>query len=148
MRLTYNSYLFTNGFHTVNAILPDRVTGWAVGVAVGLGVLVGRGVAVGPLVVGVGVGVRVALVGVGVGVGVARGVVVPVAVGVLTTMGVHVGVGVIVGACGVVPGTGMTRTIPGRIKDVLSMPLASARALTLTPNSSAISKSVSPALTV
>jgi hypothetical protein len=42
----------------------------------------------------------------------------------------------------------MTSTIPGRIKDVLSIPLASARALTLTPNSSAISKSVSPAWTV
>ena len=91
------------GFHTVKAIFPDRVAGFAVGTEVGLGV------AVGPLLVGVGEGLL--LVGVGVGVGVdmlavevGPGVIVPAAdvdvalvvaetLGVLTMIGVHVGVG-------------------------------------------------------
>jgi hypothetical protein len=131
--------LFSIGFQTVNAILPVRTAGLDVGVAVGLGVLVGLGVDVGPL--------RVA-VGVLVGVFVARAVVVALAVAVCRRIGVHVGVGVAVAVVGVVPGTGMMRTCPGRIKAGLLMLFAAEIALTLTPKRIAISERVSPLLTV
>ena len=57
-----------------------------------------------------------------------------VATGVVArTVGVRLGVDVAVGGWGVVPGTGMTRTWPGRMIFVFVMPFASARASTLTP---------------
>jgi len=124
------------GFHTVKAILPLKVAGGEVGVVVGLAVLVGLAVPVG-LAVAVGVDVR--LVGVLVGF-----------VGVVVRVGapVRVGVDVRVGVAGVVPGTGMTSTWPAWIGSVAEMPLALARAATLTPKRVAISHRVSPALTV
>ncbi|MEJ2733385.1 MAG: hypothetical protein P8189_07435 [Anaerolineae bacterium] len=118
----------------MNAILPDRGRGVFVGVGVRVGLGVDVGVLVGPSV-GVGVGV---LVRVGVPVAVAD------AAGVFRTSGVQVGVADPATATAVAPGMGMTSTIPGRIKAVLVMPLAWAKALVVTPKRRAISNSVSP----
>lgn len=142
MRLTYNSYLPSDAFHTVKAILPERATGLAVAVGRGVGVLVGPRVAL-AVAVTVGVAVRT-VVAVAVGVLVAR-VAMAVAVARVVgetearTMGVQVGVGA---------GEGMTSTCPSRIRAGLVIPFASARASVLIPNLDAISDKVSPAFTV
>ena len=122
----------------MKAILPDRTAGLGVGVAVGLGV------GVGPLLVGVGVAVLVGVAGADVALAVGGGV----AVVVDRTIGVHVGVGVFIDVVGMVSGTGIMSTWPGRINAGLVMPLASANACGLKPKRAAISDNVSPALTV
>jgi hypothetical protein len=139
----------------VKEIFPDSAAGLAVGTEVGLGVAVGPllvGVGEG-LLVGVGVGVDVLAVEVGLAVAVPAAatdvtLVVADALGVRTMIGVHVGVGWLAPAGAVVPGPGITRIWPGRIKAGLVISLASLSALALTPNRVAISDSVSPTLIV
>jgi hypothetical protein len=117
-------------------------------------------VAVGPCRVGVAVGVPLSAVasglevvrGVGEAVTLLVAVAVPVGVDDAVRLGVgvvvRVGVGVFVGGEGVVPGTGITNTCPGRMIRVSWIPLASANASTLTPNLRAMSNRVSPRSTV